>query len=832
MKPADNSRDITSPGSEKGGTLSFDALRRVLDLECSRDFHDAAVVGGLDRFLANWATQAARRGGPDMIKDLQRLHLLNSRYALMEPEQREAWVKQVLEFLDGLQGVKPKPTVCRPPKAAKPAAPPPPGISLESPVTVLRGISASLAEKFAKFGVVTLRDMLYFFPNRHLDYSQRKYVSELEVGRDETIIANIWQTSKVNIGGRPSTEAIVGDEKGNIRIVWFNNPYLAKTLKTNTRIVVSGRVNAFHGRLQFESPEWEVFLEGELVHTGRLVPIYPLTQGLRQRQVRKLMQELVLGFADRVPEFLPPTLRRRLKLMGVGEAIRQAHYPDDAAHKARARRRLAFDELFILQLGVQARKQEWQRGAPASAVPDNAALLERFAGSLPYELTGAQQRALADVLRDLGTPVPMSRLLQGDVGSGKTVVAAAAMLQTVAAGYQAAIMAPTEILAEQHFRGIGGLYAGASTEVETDDPYVRQFDGLLERPLRLGLLTGGVPAAAKRQLQQRIGAGEIDIVVGTHTLIQSQVTFSKLSLTVIDEQHRFGVEQRAALRDKGTSPHLLVMTATPIPRTLALTLYGDLDLSVIDEMPPGREEIKTKWFGPEDMPRVYKFIRRQVVAGHQAFVICPLVEESEAVAARAATAEYERLSSQVFSDLNMALLHGRMAAKAKDEVMRGFHAGKTDILVSTAVVEVGIDVPNATVMMVESADRFGLSQLHQFRGRVGRGEAQSYCMLITANVSEVARQRLDVIEKTQDGFKLAEADLEMRGPGEFFGTRQSGIPDLRMARLSDVGLLETARAEAEQLFAADPGLTTPEHSLLAAEVARVWQRRGETGESS
>ncbi len=832
MKPAENPGNSPSPGADNAGTLSFDALRRILDLECARDFHDAAVLGGLDRFLANWAPQAARRGGPDMIKELQRLHLLNSRYALMEPEQREAWVKLVLEFLDGRQGVTPKPTACRPARAAKPAAAAAPGITLESPVTALRGISASLADRFGKLGVVDLRDMLYFFPNRHLDYSQRKYVSELEAGREETIIANVWQTSKVNLGGRPSTEAIVGDEKGNIRIIWFNNPYLVKTLKTNTRIVVSGRVGVFHGRLQFESPEWEVFLEGELVHTGRLVPIYPLTQGLRQRQVRKLMQELVQGFADRVPEFLPQTLRSRLKLMGVGEAIRQAHYPDDAAHKARARRRLAFDELFILQLGVQARKQEWQRGAPASAVPESAALLERFAGSLPYELTGAQRRVLADIRRDLGTPVPMSRLLQGDVGSGKTVVAAAAMLETVAAGFQAAIMAPTEILAEQHFRGIGGLYAGASAEVDSDDAYVRRFDGLLERPLRLGLLTGGVPAAAKRQLQQRIAAGEIDIVVGTHALIQSQVTFQKLCLTVIDEQHRFGVEQRAALRGKGISPHLLVMTATPIPRTLALTLYGDLDLSVIDEMPPGRLEIKTKWFGPEDMPRVYNFIRRQVKAGHQAFVICPLVEESEAVAARAATTEYERLSSQVFSDLNLALLHGRLAAKAKDEVMRGFHAGKTDILVSTAVVEVGIDVPNATVMMVESADRFGLSQLHQFRGRVGRGAAQSYCMLITANVSEVARQRLDVIEKTQDGFELAEADLKMRGPGEFFGTRQSGIPDLRMARLSDVELLEKARGEAEQLFAADPGLALPEHRLLSVEVARVWQPRGETGESS
>ena len=426
----------------------------------------------------------------------------------------------------------------------------------------------------------------------------------------------------------------------------------------------------------------------------------------------------------------------------------------------------------------------------------------------------------------------MSRLLQGDVGSGKTVVAAAAMLATAASGFQAAIMAPTEILAEQHFRAIGDLFARNDGEVTPADDYVREFSGWLERPLRLALLTGGVPAAAKKALQKHIAAGEIGLAVGTHALIQKQVEFPLLRLVIIDEQHRFGVAQRAALRGKGVSPHLLVMTATPIPRTLALTLYGDLDLSVIDEMPPGRLEIKTKWFGPEDMPRVYNFMRREIAKGRQAFVICPLVEESEAVQARAATAEYERLSAQVFPELKLDLIHGRLAAKAKEEAMRAFHSGGTDMLVATAVVEVGIDVPNATMMLVESADRFGLSQLHQFRGRVGRGSEQSYCMLIAANPSEVARQRLDVIEQTQDGFKLAEADLEMRGPGEFFGTRQSGLPDLRMARLSDMALLEKARREAERVFAADPGLLQPEHQNLAFEVARVWGQAAPVGDSN
>ena len=420
----------------------------------------------------------------------------------------------------------------------------------------------------------------------------------------------------------------------------------------------------------------------------------------------------------------------------------------------------------------------------------------------------------------------MSRLLQGEVGSGKTVVAAIALLLAVANGYQGAFMAPTEILAEQHFAIISQLLSRAGHE-ESKEAYLHVYSGLLSHPITVALFIGDIKQVRKQELQQRIMDGDIDIVIGTHALIQKGVEFHRLGLAVVDEQHRFGVTQRSALRQKGFSPHVLVMTATPIPRTLALTLYGDLDLSVIDQLPPGRQVIKTKWLKPEQRDSAYAFLRRQVAQGRQAFIICPLVEESEAIQAKAAIAEYESLSKEVFSELRLGLLHGRMPAAEKEKVMRRFRSGELDILVSTPVVEVGIDVPNAAVMLVESADRFGLSQLHQFRGRVGRGQEQSYCMLLAENPSEVARARLDIIENIQDGFALAEEDLKLRGPGEFFGTRQSGLPDLRMAKLSDVALLELARREAIKLFQTDPSLQKTEHQPLAKELARVWPEGGE-----
>ena len=775
-------------------------LRKVLELEQAKAYANTAVIGGLDRFLNRCAAE------------LEGLALPSPSYAALDERQRKEWLQGILGQLSaeaepesGSRGKKV------------------PAVSFDAPITRLRGISTGLAARFAKLGVKTVRDMLYFFPRRHIDYSQRKAISELEVGAEQTIVARVWEASeKTSSRGMAITEAIVGDETGNIRVVWFNQPYLTKKLRTNLQLAISGKVSLWNGHKVFQSPEYELLESEELVHTGRLVPVYPLTEGLYPRQVRRLMKEVVDQWAPQLVDFLPPEIRDSAGLLPLPQAVAQAHYPDDELSKDRARMRLAFYELFLIQLGVLSRRKEWQEGEPGYAINADWQLVEPFLASLPFELTGAQKNALGQILADLSQSRPMCRLLQGEVGSGKTVVATAAMLLAAASGYQATLMAPTEILAEQHFASICRLLGGQDGEGA-----LCTFPSLLPRPLTMGLLIGGLKEKAKQELHQRINQGEVDIVVGTHALIQKGVEFARLGLAVVDEQHRFGVMQRAALRQKGSSPHVLVMSATPIPRTLALTVYGDLDLSVIDQLPPGRPEVKTRWLSPGEQQSAYEFVRKQIAAGRQAFIICPLIEDSEAIEAKAAITEYQRLCGEVFPELRLGLLHGRMSTAEKDEVMRRFRGGELDILVATPVVEGGIDVPNATVMVVEGGDRFGLAQLHQFRGRVRRSQHQSYCLLLAEMPSVEARERLAIIERTQDGFALAEEDLRLRGPGEFFGTRQSGLPDLKMAKLSDVGLLELARDQALRLFESDPGLERPEHSLLAQEVARLWQSRGE-----
>ncbi len=813
--------------------LNVEPLRKVLELECAKGYADTAVIGGLERFLRRWAGQAIESiTSPQLLAHFRRLRLDDTKYASLTREQRRKWIDDVFAFLPEIESVEAEKSEVKPPEEGViPPAPHRrpsvaqkiPGQSLDLSITSLKGVSAALAAKFKRLGVTTVRDLLYFFPHRHLDYSQRKSISQLTEGEEQTVMANVWQAQVTMLGGRRGTEAIVGDETGNVRVVWFNNPYVAKSLPTNARVVLSGRVGLFGGRHVFESPEWELVEDKELVHTGRLVPLYPLTQGLKPRQVRKLMKEVVDQWAWQADDFLPAELRQRCHLVELPQAISQAHYPEDGAAREKARYRLAFDELFLLQLGVLGRKHEWQESQPGTPFTAEPPVLEAFLKSLPFKLTGAQQKVLKELLADLEKARPMSRLLQGEVGSGKTVVATSALLVAAASGYQGAFMAPTEILAEQHFTSVSELLSRTAGQMSEEDN-LRRYSGLLSKPLTVALLIGDLNQANKQAIQQRINSGEIDIVIGTHALIQKEVDFNQLGLAVVDEQHRFGVAQRSALRQKGFNPHVLVMTATPIPRTLALTLYGDLDLSVIDELPPGRQVVKTRWLKPAQRDSAYAFLRKQVAEGRQAFIICPLVEESEVIQAKAAVAEYERLSHEVFPDLKLGLIHGRMSAAEKDEVMHRFRSGELDVLVSTPVVEVGIDVPNATVMLVESADRFGLSQLHQFRGRVGRGSEQSYCMLLAENPSEIGRERLDIIEKVQDGFQLAEEDLRLRGPGEFFGTRQSGLPDLRMAKLSDVALLELARAEAIRLFEEDPALEKSEHNLLSKELARVWQQ--------
>jgi ATP-dependent DNA helicase RecG len=797
---------------------TIESLRKVLKLEQAKGYSDKAVMGGLDRFLRNLSP-------PD--EKLSRLLSLN--YAALDTGARERWINNILGQLDSGEMRTQLPPETMLPQQKYMTTPAKHGReqSLNGPITSIRGINSSLAGKFGKLGVKTVRDLLYFFPHRHIDYSRRKLISELEVGAEQTIVATIWEAAQKGPGYRMrNTEAVVGDESGNIRVIWFNQPYLAKKLTTNSQIVLSGRVAEFRGQKVFQSPEWELLESADLIHTGRLVPVYPLTAGLYPRTVRRLVKGTLDRWLPELTDFLPESVKKSAGLLPLPEAIRQAHYPDSELSKDQARKRLAFDELYLIQLGVLAKKRDWQEEGIGNAFNVDSSYLEPFFNSLPFKLTSAQMRVLSEIQSDLSRPKPMSRLLQGEVGSGKTVVATAAMLLAAANGYQAALMAPTEILAEQHFNTICGLLSRGGGE-SVNGRAVRKFSSILPHPVSVGLIIGGLKESSKQELQELVSAGEINFVIGTHALIQKGVNFQSLGLCVVDEQHRFGVMQRATLRSKGSFPHVLVMSATPIPRTLALTLYGDLDLSVLDELPPGRVEIKTKFLIPEQRQKAYDFVRKQIVEGRQAFIICPLIEESEAIQTKAAITEYEYLSTSIFPDLRLGLLHGRLSSADKDEVMQHFHSGELDILVSTPVVEVGVDVPNATVMLIEGADRFGLAQLHQFRGRVGRGRHQSYCLLLAETPSAEAKERLKLLESIRNGFKLAEEDLRLRGPGEFFGTRQSGLPDLKMAKLSDVEILELARREAIRLFEADPYLQQPEHKLLAGEVSRLWNSEGE-----
>jgi ATP-dependent DNA helicase RecG len=764
-----------------------------------------------------------------------------------EMSQSEQSVKVAPPLKPGKPGELPEGQSPRP--GTPTGAPAGRGSGLDVPVMRLPGVGPSLAERLARLGVSTVRDLLYLLPHRYEDYSSLRTIDRLRFGEEVTVIGTVWDIKTRIIGdNRKIVTAVVGDGSGEMMMSWFN-PYVERRLRSGRAYTFSGKVESFRDRKVMRNPEFEP-LEVQQVSTGRLVPVYPLTEGISARWLRRIMKNAVDAWATDMQDPLPPEVRRDGHLMPLGEALTQIHFPDNQERLAAAHRRLSFDEFFTLQLGVLGHRQRF-REMTAKPLRADSAVLAPFLRSLPFPLTAAQQQALRDIAADLTSVHPMNRLLQGDVGSGKTAVAAVALWAAVANGTQGAIMAPTEILAEQHTRSFGAMFANLTVpagnptlpppepQAQTCDTSSTDYTAASGgRPVRVALLTGSVTGAERQEALAALAAGEIDIAVGTHALIQEGVVFHELTVAVVDEQHRFGVEQRSALRQKGLQPHMLVMSATPIPRSLALTIYGDLDVSVIDEMPAGRIPIKTKWLTSSQRERAFSFIRRQVESGRQAFIIYPLVEEGgqadpgEAVAtpkneAKAAVEEHARLSQMIFPDLRVGLLHGRMKGDEKDRVMRAFDAGELDVLVATSVVEVGIDVPNATVMMIENADRFGLAQLHQFRGRVGRGEYPSYCILISDAEESGGVQRLQALENSTDGFALAQVDLEMRGPGDFFGTRQSGLPPLRTAQLGDLPTLEAARAAAQKLFAADPGLGLPEHQGLAAQVAALWAGVGD-----
>ena len=798
----------------------YEKLTRILQLERHKGGRDDAVTCGMDEFLTIWQSEAraAQEGSAEPLISVSEILATLQDYRQHSPDERLQAVGRVLAKLQQAEAPAiaterptPAPAAGRPaagqPVAARPARPPTrhaPGMTLDT-LLGSSGLTTSMQlVRLARLELHTIRDVLYHFPRRYDDYAHLKKISNLFYGDEVTIIATVEDVNGQHSSrGQHVLRVIVSDDTGRIEISFFNQAYLEQKLRVGSQIVISGQVGEFRGRLVFTSPEWEP-LQGELLNTMRLVPVYPLTEGLGAKWLRKFIKQTLDAWAGQVPDPLPEEMRARLELLPIARALAQMHFPESKEALAQARRRLCFDEFLALQLGLLHQRHE-RRIEPSQAMQVPQELIEDFAAQLPFALTAAQQRVTASILDDLRQPVPMNRLLQGDVGSGKTVVAVMAILAAVKNGCQAAVMAPTSILAEQHYATMSTLLQGMPD-------------------IHVALLVGNLNASAKQRLHDEIAEGRAQVVIGTHALIQSSVSFANLGLVVVDEQHRFGVSQRAALRAKGESvvPHVLAMSATPIPRTLALTVYGDLDVSVIDELPPNRQKVVTAVRDAHGRARVYQFIEEQVAEGRQAFIICPLIEESDTLDAKAAKTEYKRLQTEVFPHLKLGLLHGRMKAEEKDRAMLAFKQAKYDILVSTAVVEVGIDIPNATVILIEGAERFGLAQLHQFRGRVGRGEWKSYCILLSEDDSPESINRLRIMEETDDGFALAEQDLEMRGPGDFFGMRQHGLPPLRVANLSDTAILELARQEAATVFASDPELEHAEHRLLAERVQQFW----------
>ena len=697
--------------------------------------------------------------------------------------------------------------------------------NLETPLRVIKWVGPKFAEAIARKGVATVEDALYLLPHRYEDRRELRKVAALRPGETSVFYGEVLSADvAATKGGRRYFEAIVGDGSGSIAMKWFNfnAAFIRKSWKVGRRGIFTGEVAQFGYQREIHHPEAEWLADGEEiaevlardpVNFGRIVPVYPLTEGVSQKIMRKVMKEVVDGFAPSVVSLLPETIARRQELAPLADALREAHFPgndSDAEQFGRgttpAHRTLVFDEFFFLELGL-ALKRRGVTLAPGISFSVTHRYTKPLLQLLPFAMTGAQRRVLTEIKEEMISPHPMHRLVQGDVGSGKTLVALMAALVAVENGYQTAFMAPTEILAEQHFLSIH-----------------RWCEAL---GVRVALLTASLKGKAKQAVLGEIASGQAQIVIGTHAVIQEKVDFHRLGLGIIDEQHRFGVAQRGILRKKGEDPDILVMTATPIPRTLAMTVYGDLSLSVIDELPPGRTPVETRICYESRRSQVYGLIREEIRKGGQAYVIYPLVEESEKLELKAATQMAEHLKNDIFPDLRIGILHGRMKPEEKEEVMRTFKSGEIQILVATTVIEVGIDVPNATIMVIEHAERFGLSQLHQLRGRVGRGSAKSRCILLTTGkLSEEGEKRLKVMTETCDGFRIAEADLEIRGPGDFLGTRQAGIPEFRVANIMRDGrVLEAARKEAFELVEKDPTLSLPEHVRLKAELLRRWGGR-------
>jgi ATP-dependent DNA helicase RecG len=690
---------------------------------------------------------------------------------------------------------------------------------LSRPVQFVKGVGPKIALLLEKKGVKTIEDLLYFIPRRYEDRRSVKKIPSLIIGQKETIVGFVVQSGMKMYGKRRIHEVLINDDHGTLTAKWFkgNQSYLKKTFTIGQRVIMTGEVSRYLLGQEMIHPDFEILDKdhdgNDLIHFKRIVPVYSETEGLHQKNIRRIMMEVIEQYSKYILSPIPKYICVRRRLEDMDDAVRCIHFPgvnEDLeslnSMRSMAHIRLIYDEFFFFELGM-ALKRKGSLLEKGICFRTGDTMLQRFYTILPFQLTDSQKRVIKEIEEDMEKPFSMNRLLQGDVGCGKTVVAMAAMVTACENGYQAAIMAPTEILAEQHHS------------------HIREWAECLG--LKVAILTASRKPSEKRIIAEQLMRGDIHIVIGTHALIQEDIAFFKLGLAIVDEQHRFGVIQRAGLRKKGLNPDVLVMTATPIPRTLAMTVYGDLDISVIDEMPPGRRAVRTKVFHEHQRSRVYEIARQELIKENQVFVVYPLVEESESLDLKDATRMAEHLQKEIFPEYKIGLIHGRMNAKVRDDIMNAFLGKKINLLVATTVIEVGIDVPQASLMIIEHAERFGLSQLHQLRGRVGRGDIPSYCILMSHRVgSEDSKKRLRIMEKTHDGFKIAEEDLSIRGPGEFMGTRQSGLPDFRVANIiRDNWLLSNARTDAFALIDSDPILGMPEHQLLKKVLMRRWEGR-------
>ena len=672
----------------------------------------------------------------------------------------------------------------------------------DTPVRYLKGVGPKTAERFEKLGILTLSDLLCHYPRRYLDFSKPYSIAEAPADTECVVKAEVFAKpgGRILPGGRRMERITAGDNVSSLEITWFNNPYAAQKLELGQEYYFQGIVTGGMLRRQMVNPQVRTDAQ---VKSSPFEAVYPQTEGLTSSAIAKCVRQL-LPHAELLPDPLPSEMLKKYRLLSKADAVRAIHCPATEEEAFAARRRLIYEELLVLQLGIGRMKNH---GAASTGAPMKKADASPFWESLPFSPTGAQQRAVEEILTDMSGETSMNRLLQGDVGSGKTLVAAAAIWACIRAGYQAALLAPTEILASQHAENLNRLLS----------PF----------GMRVALLTGGMKAAARRTTLAAIRDDEADLIVGTHAILSEGVEFARLGLAVVDEQHRFGVRQRGLLAEKAANPHLLVMSATPIPRTLGLLMYGDLDISILDELPPGRKPVKTRCITGKKRADLYGFLDREIDSGRQVYIVCPAIEDAGGSGLNAVKSYYEDIAKAYLPDRRVGLMHGKLKPKEKAEVMDDFKSGRLDALVSTTVIEVGVDVPNATVMVIENAERYGLSALHQLRGRVGRGAAESWCFLVSDNASESVQKRLKFLCSTSDGFAVAQYDLETRGPGDFFGSRQHGLPTLQIADLmNDTRTLHAAQSEAVALLAEDPLLERPEHALLARQVEQMFDKAG------